>query len=263
MEYRANAFYEAAQTELKDLQLIESDLRAQACEETRITVHKAGNAYQYAEYSLKDNTHHALSKSKKLRQIKRLCQAEYCEKLYKAVKEREKLLNQVLPKLQKTNLERVMSRLHPGKQVMVDDCVVDDGTYAAAWSLQEYSQKDPPANGFHTERGDLVRSKSELMIANKLLAGRIPYRYEAELRLPECTLHPDFTVLNPRTRKVYIWEHLGMAGDAEYSTGALTRLALLQKRGYLPGVNLILTVESARQPLDSRLIQKVIDAYLI
>lgn len=261
MEYNPDLLCDTLRTELEELKQLTGCFPGSP-REGKITAWKVGNVYHYRDYTIFDNTHHTLSKTKDMHQIQGLCQAEYNEKLSKTIKVRERLIAQMLPKIQETNLDLVLEKLHPGKRAMVSDCVMPDDVYAAAWSAQEYPQKEPPAKGFHTEQGELVRSKSELMIANKLLKSGIPYRYEAELRLPECTLHPDFTVLNPRTRRVYIWEHLGMVGDADYSANALSRLTLLQRRGYLPGINLILTVESARQPLDSRQIQKVIDAYL-
>ena len=42
--------------------------------------------------------------------------------------------------------------------------------------------------------GQLVRSKSEVIIANALFLNQIPFRYECELVLNETTLFPDFTI---------------------------------------------------------------------
>lgn len=68
-----------------------------------------------------------------------------------------------------------------------------------------------------TERGELVRSKSELVIADKLHARSIDYSYEQPLALPGGRLrYPDFTVDDAASGVRYIWEHLGMLGDANY-----------------------------------------------
>ncbi|NPU97346.1 MAG: AAA family ATPase [Candidatus Omnitrophica bacterium] len=68
-----------------------------------------------------------------------------------------------------------------------------------------------------TERGELVRSKSELVIANMLFARGIDYAYEQPLVLPSGrTLYPDFTIADSARGVTYYWEHLGMLDDPAY-----------------------------------------------
>lgn len=68
-----------------------------------------------------------------------------------------------------------------------------------------------------TERGDLVRSKSELVIADKLHARGVNYAYEQPLALPEGRMrYPDFTIEDHARGVTFIWEHLGMLGDPGY-----------------------------------------------
>ena len=68
-----------------------------------------------------------------------------------------------------------------------------------------------------TERGDLVRSKSELVIADKLHARSIDYVYEQPLVLPNGhTRYPDFTIADHARGATFYWEHLGMLDDQGY-----------------------------------------------
>ena len=68
-----------------------------------------------------------------------------------------------------------------------------------------------------TERGELVRSKSELVIADKLHARGIEYTYEQPLLLPNGrTRYPDFTITDHAMGVTYFWEHLGMLHDPAY-----------------------------------------------
>lgn len=68
-----------------------------------------------------------------------------------------------------------------------------------------------------TERGDLVRSKSELVIADKLHARGVDYAYEQPLILRNGrTRYPDFTIANHATGVTHYWEHLGMLDDPGY-----------------------------------------------
>jgi hypothetical protein len=70
----------------------------------------------------------------------------------------------------------------------------------------------------NTTRGELVRSKSEVIIANLLHAKTIDYAYEQELVLGGLPTNkfPDFTIEDDNTGESYYWEHLGMLGDRGY-----------------------------------------------
>ena len=94
----------------------------------------------------------------------------------------------------------------------------DDG-YARRWQAEKYQNRwEGRGFKFETPRGERVRSKSEWMIASMLDASGVPYRYEETVGLHELyggAFHPDFTVLNKRTRKEYYWEHFGRMDDPE------------------------------------------------
>ena len=68
---------------------------------------------------------------------------------------------------------------------------------------------------YHTTKGDLVRSKSEVIIANLLFDSGLEYHYERELIYDKGKIRPDFTVVTP-SGNTYYWEHLGMLGIEEY-----------------------------------------------
>jgi hypothetical protein len=68
-----------------------------------------------------------------------------------------------------------------------------------------------------TERGDLVRSKSELVIADKLFARGIDYAYEQPIVLPDGRVrYPDFTIADHARGVTFYWEHLGLLDDPGY-----------------------------------------------
>ena len=65
--------------------------------------------------------------------------------------------------------------------------------------------------------GTLVRSKSELVIANQLHAHGVDYAYEQPLPLDGgITRYPDFTIADHASGITYYWEHLGMLDDPDY-----------------------------------------------
>ena len=111
-----------------------------------------------------------------------------------------------------------------------------------------------------------VRSKSECIIANMLDSAGVPYRYEEIVPLNAMFgvfLHPDFTVLNKRTRKVYYWEHFGRMGDPEYAAHALPRISEYLNFGFFPGKDLLMTFESLECPLNTTDVERMIEEYLI
>ncbi|PVX38191.1 AAA family ATPase [Janthinobacterium sp. 78] len=67
-----------------------------------------------------------------------------------------------------------------------------------------------------TENGDLVRSKSEWIIADKLRAAGIKYQYEQPLMLDGIERFPDFTIRDDDSDTVWYWEHNGMLSNDEY-----------------------------------------------
>jgi exodeoxyribonuclease V alpha subunit len=65
--------------------------------------------------------------------------------------------------------------------------------------------------------GCMVRSKSEVIIANLLVAAGIPFRYESPLFAPDGTFYlPDFTL--EWRGKQFFWEHLGMMDKPKYKS---------------------------------------------
>ncbi|HIU16957.1 MAG TPA: AAA family ATPase [Candidatus Avidesulfovibrio excrementigallinarum] len=83
------------------------------------------------------------------------------------------------------------------------------------------SQEDRDRHGWYDARlihratdGTLLRSKSELIIYNMLLAAGLNPVYEASLAWEDGKVLPDFT-MTVNAQKVY-WEHLGMLGNSAY-----------------------------------------------
>jgi ATP-dependent exoDNAse (exonuclease V) alpha subunit len=123
------------------------------------------------------------------------------------------------------------------------------------------------ANLIHqTERGELVRSKSEVIIADHLHRRRINYRYEEELKLGEDVRIPDFTFEDDDTGITYYWEHCGMLFDAEYARRWEEKKALYRKHGIEEGGGakgtLIVTRDDSVGGISSKAIGELIEKLL-
>lgn len=64
--------------------------------------------------------------------------------------------------------------------------------------------------------GKMLRSKSELLIYQRLLDKNLNPLYEKKLTIKEVDKLPDFTIENEESGEVFYWEHCGMLFDEEY-----------------------------------------------
>lgn len=100
----------------------------------------------------------------------------------------------------------------------------------------------------------LVRSKSEVIIANLLFDREIPFRYEVPLFAPDGTFYlPDFTIR--WQGEDYYWEHWGRLDLTKYRNHAETKRAWYER--FFPG-RLVSTQESGEL---SRLAVEVIERH--
>lgn len=78
-----------------------------------------------------------------------------------------------------------------------------------------------------TTRGELVRSKSEVIIANLLDGLGIPYGYEQPFMGPDGSVrYPDFTVDDAESGRRLLIEHLGMTVPTTFVAGKLRRTGI-------------------------------------
>lgn len=89
----------------------------------------------------------------------------------------------------------------------------------------------------------MLRSKSELIIANCLENYNIPYRYEPLFMQGTSKTYPDFIVKNPFTNKTIIWEHFGALNEEGYEQRMNEKMEWFFSNSYQEGVNLIYTFE--------------------
>ena len=80
--------------------------------------------------------------------------------------------------------------------------------------------------------GDMVRSKSELIIANLLAERGISFSYERPLFAPDGTMYlPDFSIVYGG--ETWFWEHWGMISEDEYRNHRQVKIAWYEK--HFPG----------------------------
>ena len=155
------------------------------------------------------------------------------------------------------------------------------GAWAKSTDINVSAQVGELSAGITTNVGDFIsnlkklelpvdvlqKAKSENIIADTLARMHVPYRYEYPLEMTaergqKITINPDFMCLNLKTREEFFWEHFGMMDNPECSERTVQKLSLYAKNGFFPGKNLIITTETVACPINTKLIEKIVELYL-
>ena len=195
-----------------------------------------------------------------------------------------------------SDINEVYAALPDAMKPYVTPHPLSDEEYARQWQegntvvKRKNIHREDDYHKYKTIRGDYVGSKSEALIADRLYANGIPYHYEVAF-IPEAepdytmpvydmygrivgydapaydpfardTLHPDFYVLNKRTRKAYYWEHLGRLDDSRYCTDNLNRFVRVLDAGYTIGEEILVTHEDRQNPLRLERVDGIIEKFL-
>ncbi len=237
--------------------------------------------------------------------IARLAQKEYDQTVLAEMQRQLKSLDRFLKSFCPKRLHDIFEKLLPARRKFVQPVRLPDEEYASRWLAVKYSGKPFAAGApeLTTSRGERVRSKSEVIIADTLDRLKIPYRYEfphqlkvrrnsrgrgdaaAKVRTRDAsrnplgnkqdggrqhdssrrtvTFHPDFTCLNLRTRREFIWEHFGRMDDPEYIAETLGKFETYTANGIFPGESLIFTMETQDRPLNPATVEALVKKYLL
>ena len=135
----------------------------------------------------------------------------------------------------------------------------------ANWQSESYdfNKKHPEQLIQKAISGNLVRSKSEVLIDMILCKYQIPFRYECALKLGQMTVYPDFTMRHPKNGKVYYWEHFGIMDDPSYSQKAYAKMQLYTVNGIIPSITLITTFETKDYPMSPEVVEGLVKQYFI
>ena len=241
-----------------------------------------------------------------------IAQRDYDAKILAEIQRLRWVLEKCVEKYDVSIAENLYARLHPARRSLVTPLVYPDEDFVARWSAVKYAGRDFDADGpvLMTARGERVRSKSEIIIADALFRRGIPYRYEyphelllagacdagahetgaargveashaardnaggaraghrcaggthAELRVrgrKSVVVYPDFTCLNVRTRKEFVWEHFGMIDVPEYCQNMASKMELYLQNGFCMGKNFVMTTETHDRPLNSMMVEKMLE----
>lgn len=218
----------------------------------------------YHRKDIKDTKGKYIKKSE-VELVRRLAQKDYDQKICEELRVEIREINRLLERYHSQELESIYNNLSFHRKSLISPVIESDEDYIKHWKEIKYEKMrfENDEIELYTDAGERVRSKSEVIIANKLLKMGVPYRYEYPIQFKSGRIvHPDFYCLNIRKREDIIYEHFGMMDNEEYLNNALRKIDEYQKNGYWLGKNLIATFESSKKLINVYEIEEMIKQYL-
>ena len=229
-------------------------------------ISKRNSNYFYRRQNTQDKIGKYVSK-KDLPLIKALAQKEYNLKALHQTSRNIHCLNSILSDLRKYDsnyLIKIFQSLPESRKSLIDPLFQTDEEYLKQWQAVAYQGKpfSNEAPVYCTSKGERVRSKSEILIADRLTKMGIPYRYEYPLYLKGFgTIYPDFLLLNLFMKREIILEHFGLVDQPDYANNMVRKIETYEKNGYYLGENLLITMETSAAPLNMRMFDEMIRHY--
>lgn len=195
-----------------------------------IYAHKRKDKYIYClrTRDAQGRLHEKYLASKQEKYIKACCENFYLRKLIFVI-EKELHILQLFKRNYKPNEKfEVWDSLPEAYKQYVQQRFRDNKTVCHDWEYAEFESNNFPntnANLYKTKKGEIVRSRIELIVADMLYDLGIPYRYECMLSLASGDVYPDFTIMHPETLELYYIEIFGMMDKPEYEQAAFTKIA--------------------------------------
>lgn len=229
-----------------------------------------GHQYYY-QYDNNDSKHPygKYISIKNMCQIKQLAQKTYNQDLLDIYKKQLELISKFNEEIDFNADIKAFLNLSNCRRQMVEPFVLSDEMFVSKWyeeKMQLIGNKpnDYPNNYFiMTEHGEIVRSKSEKIIADKLFYKKIPYVYECPLLLQDgSVVYPDFTLLNIKKREEVYFEHFGLMDNPDYSRNAIEKIYRYEQNGYLLGKNLLVDFETKNFSVDTNHINIILDSII-
>ena len=233
--------------------------RLKDCPEGGINIRRQNDRYYFYQTFAGDKEKYLSANDTDL--ITRLIQKNYLVRALKAAQNESAALERILDIYPDEDMEKVFVNLPYIRKKYVDPLFGRNDRYVHEWLSQPYVRKPFKKDDavYLTLKGERVRSKSEVIIADRLFANGIPYKYECPLKVGKKVIHPDFTMLRLSDLKIIYHEHCGKMDDLDYvEERVVKRINDYSRAGIILGNNLFLTFESSATPLDVEVLDRVI-----
>ena len=191
---------------------------------------------------------------------------------------RKRYVQQALEALDQnlSNLEIVIEGYVPSDEASIMKDYIEkypqltEGLFYKQFDGKKWEEEFVPDNNFYKEdlrsislKGVEMRSDGEIYITSRLDHYNIPHRFEASLNSPLIGRVPDFTIIRPRDRKIIYWEHFGKVNDPKYVSANIEKVIEYIEYGITPWDNLIMTYNYSGGGFNAKLIDSMIEGWLL
>lgn len=186
--------------------------------------------------------------------VRKIAQNGYDEKMLKQIQQTRNTIDRFLKDYNPAAEKEIYEKMGGGRKELINPAILPTEEFIEKW-YRDYpgSQNCYYEEGkYITDRGERVRSKSEVLLANLFYGKGIPYQYEANLPLHGRDYYPDFLLLHVEKRKMAIWEHFGLMDSEDYVQKNMKKLEEYERAGYQVGVDVLFSMEFAGGPFDIR-----------
>lgn len=214
---------------------------------------KAKEKYPHGRFLRKDERNIA----------KKVAQKEYNVKTIGICNERIKVIDKFLKGIEENNPELVYEKCLPARKELIVPAFISESEFRNQWHEETKGQQNgiPFSKEFITGRNEIVRSKSEAILANLFDKLGIDYVYEPAVYFEYSCFYPDFGLLDLKNRRTIYFEHFGKMDDPDYSSRVMEKMNTYIKNGIMPGRDLLFSMESSENPLDTRVVEKMLKSF--
>ena len=226
------------------------------------------NVYYYQMIQKNGKTKKYYIEKRNAELIKKLACKHYYMKVQTKLKKEWEALKKFLNNYDEKIADDIYDQMPVEKKELIQPLRMTAGEVLRKWENERYeaNQNYPENLIYKTDQGEMVRSKSELILANMLNQNRkyLLYKYERPLELMQGdkiqVIYPDFTILNIQTGKITYWEHAGRMDDPKYANQFVYKINSYMSNGIMPGRDLIFTYETMSNPLNMQNALKLIES---
>lgn len=226
--------------------------------------HKGSSRQQYyfRKKGMPAKKYLGTGKSEAVRNIKA---ARYCKMLLDVIDKDIRLLETVEQEYvmpDHDSINRLLPKVYRTDSLPVS---MQSSQAAAEWKKKmeeekaKYAPFMPEELVHEAKDGTMMRSLSEVMIANYLISLGITFVYELPMTVNGKRKWPDFTILSPVDNKtVIIIEHQGAMGSEEYQAKFLRTILFYLGTNLVPNKDVFFTFNHLNRKLDLRQIDCIL-----
>ncbi len=232
-----------------------------------LTIRRQGNRrFYYQHFPKTGNRKKARSKgiTNETETIMGLVRKKYIEKALLVIDKDIKTLDMAIKHYQPFDEATLMAGFvekNPGLEVGLYHGIQSDEAWADDYIRQKDLFKEQLI--YTSAKGVPMRSLGEVYISSRLDHYGIPYRYEASVPHPDVKRIPDFTIRRPRDGKIIYWEHLGLTDDKGYMQRNDLKFVEYENADIVPWDNLIITYNKEDGGYDAKIIEAMIQGWLL